>query len=335
MRLLIVTQVVDIEHPILGFFHRWLEEFAKNCETVEVICLEAGKHSLPANVTIHSLGKEEGKGRLVYLWRFFKLTWTLRKNYDSVFVHMNQVYVLLGGLLWRISGKRVGLWYMHGTVSPSLKLAEKITNKIFTGSKESCRIESNKIIITGHGIDTEKFKIENCNKDLDLITVGRITESKNLKTLIDILEEVRTGKEVSLTIVGGAVTASEQGYENELKEYIKNKGLTEKVIFYGRVNQEALPNILNRAKVFVTTAKNGSLDKAVLEAMACGLPAVSMAEGTRSLPLDETQVSNKEEFIVQVKKVLESNVFSDESNRICVETQHSLKSLIPKILSDL
>ena len=58
MKLLIVTQAIDSEHPILGFFHRWVEEFAKHCEHVHVICLQAGKHSLPANVTVHSLGKE-------------------------------------------------------------------------------------------------------------------------------------------------------------------------------------------------------------------------------------------------------------------------------------
>ena len=82
MKLLICTQVVDKNHPILGFFHRWIEEFAKHCDTVEVICLFEGEHTLPANVHVHSLGKEEGKNRLKYLIRFYAYIWNLRNEYD-------------------------------------------------------------------------------------------------------------------------------------------------------------------------------------------------------------------------------------------------------------
>ena len=59
MKLLIVTQIVDKNDPILGFFHRWIEEFAKHVEHIEVICLKEGKHKLPSNVHIHSIGKEQ------------------------------------------------------------------------------------------------------------------------------------------------------------------------------------------------------------------------------------------------------------------------------------
>ncbi|MCD5381655.1 MAG: hypothetical protein LR008_03730, partial [Candidatus Pacebacteria bacterium] len=107
MKLLIITQVLDTEHPILGFFHRWVEEFAKHCEQVHVICLQEGRHDLPDNVTVHSLGKEshqtggatlkrtEGTGKVVprvlsrlitkltYILRFYKLIWQLRHEYDG------------------------------------------------------------------------------------------------------------------------------------------------------------------------------------------------------------------------------------------------------------
>src|SRR3989344_6741688 len=57
MRLLIVTQKVDKNDPVLGFFHRWIEKFAKNFERVTVICLGKGEYNLPANVKVLSLGK--------------------------------------------------------------------------------------------------------------------------------------------------------------------------------------------------------------------------------------------------------------------------------------
>lgn len=332
MKLLIITQVMDKEHPILGFFHRWVEEFAAHCEHVHVICLEKGEFALPSNVTVHSLGKEEGVSRLKYLWRFYKIIWKLRHEYDSVFVHMNQIYVLLGAPLWRILGKRIRLWYMHGSTPISLKFAEIFADKIYTGSPESFRLKSRKVIVTGHGIDTQRFAPQDQPKAMDIITVGRITESKNLLTLIDTLSALRQSYPATLTIVGVAVTETERHYEVALKKKVVDLNLYSAVLFKGKVAQADLPTALNQAKVFVTTAQNGSLDKAVLEAMACGLPVVSMASGSVSLPLGDSQVSTIPELVAQLKKVLESDTNTKMDYVDFIKQNHSLKSLIPKIL---
>jgi glycosyltransferase involved in cell wall biosynthesis len=333
MKLVIVTQVIDTEHPILGFFHRWVEEFAKHCEHVHIICLQEGSHNLPDNVTVHSLGKESGAGRLTYLWRFYKLIWQLRHEYDNVFVHMNQIYVILGAPFWRLLGKKIGLWYMHGTVAFSLRVAEKLTHKIFTGSPESCRITSDKIVVTGHGIDTTHFAPDQAaTKNLDLVTVGRITESKNLIELVTLFAQVRLQFDVSLTIVGAPVTPEEKVYAEALKQHIADLHLTDHVDLVGRVPQADLPTFLNRSKLFVTVAQNGSLDKAILEAMACGLPVVSMAPGTASLPLNEFQVKTDTQFIETVAKVIDLNERMSATNSQYAKANHSIASLAPKII---
>jgi len=72
MKLLICTQMIDKNDPILGFFHRWVEEFAKHFEHIHVICLKEGQHTLPQNVTVHSLGKEGGESRIKYVIRFYR-----------------------------------------------------------------------------------------------------------------------------------------------------------------------------------------------------------------------------------------------------------------------
>src|SRR3989338_2530121 len=105
MRLLICTQAVDTEDPVLGFFHQWIEEFAKHAEKITVICLGEGTHRLPEHVSIWSLGKEpvqqdfmiyhKALRRVRYVVWFWRLAWRLRNEYDAVFVHMNQEYVLL------------------------------------------------------------------------------------------------------------------------------------------------------------------------------------------------------------------------------------------------
>ena len=332
MKLLITTQVVDKNHPVLGFFHRWVEEFAVHCEHVHVICLQKGVFDLPANVTVHSLGKEEGVSRATYLFRFYKKIWTLRHEYDSVFVHMNQVYVLLGAPLWRPLGKRIRLWYMHGVIPFSLRVAELCTHKIYTGSPESFRLKSSKVTVTGHGIDTTRFAPQDVPKSIDLITVGRITPSKNLLAFIEVLNEINHAYSVTLTIVGVAVTSGERAYEEVLKKKIVDGGLQDVIYLKGKITQTDLPNVLNQAKVFVTTAQNGSLDKAVLEAMSCGLPVISMAPGTTSLPLGAAQVRNIAQFVAETKKVLESGVYLRDDYVDFVKQNHSLSSLIPKIL---
>ena len=189
MKLLIITQKVDINDDVLGFFHRWIEEFAKHCEKITVICLEKGEYNLPENVKVLSLGKEAGASKIKYLWRFYKYIWQERKIYDSVFVHMNPVYVILGGLFWKAMGKKVTLWYTHKNVDWKLRLAEKLVNKILTASKESFKLKTGKLQIVGHGILVEMFKnpqSKNYNKGdkLKIISVGRITRIKNLDTLI-------------------------------------------------------------------------------------------------------------------------------------------------------
>lgn len=332
MKLLIITQVMDKEHPILGFFHRWVEEFAAHCEHVHVICLQKGVFDLPVNVTVHSLGKEEGVSRLKYLLRFYKIIWKLRHEYDSVFVHMNQVYVILGAPFWRVLGKKIGLWYMHGSTPFSLRIAEILTHKIYTGSAESFRLKSSKVIVTGHGIDTQRFAPQDVPKTIDLITVGRITKSKNLFVLIDVLNEIKHWHPTTLTIVGVAITSEERAYEALLNKKIVEEGLKDSVHFKGKISQKDLPAVLNQAKVFVTTAQNGSLDKAVLEAMSCGLPIISKAPGSASLPLGDAQVGDISEFVAETKKVLESGVYFRDDYVDFVRQNHSLSSLIPKIL---
>ena len=166
MKILICTQKVDKNDPILGFFHRWLEEFAKNTEKLTVICLEKGEYNLPENVKVLPLGKKNLEtgfplgnpvSKLLYLIRFYKYIWRERQNYDAVFVHMNPEYVILGWAYWKILGKKIALWYVHKYVNLQLRLAEKFADKIFTASPESFRLPSKKVEIMGHGIDIEKF----------------------------------------------------------------------------------------------------------------------------------------------------------------------------------
>ena len=79
MKLFIVTQIVDRNDPVLGFFIEWVRFLASEVESIELVGLKVGEYDVPENVTVHTLGKESGpQSSLVYSWRLAALAWRLR-----------------------------------------------------------------------------------------------------------------------------------------------------------------------------------------------------------------------------------------------------------------
>lgn len=282
MRILITTQIVDRTDPGLGFFHLWIEEFATVCESVEVICLKKGDFKFPPNVTVTSLGKEKGGSRVRYAIRFMREIIARRSRYDSVFVHMNPEYVVLGGLIWRILGKRVGLWYTHRSVDLKLRIAARFMHIAFTGSKESFRIKSPKVLVTGQGVDTGIFAPDTLHRESStpvLLVVGRISPIKNIELAIDTLEAVRSVVPgATLRIVGAIGMPEHEVYLDTLKERVHTMCLEDAVIFVGGKDSEGVREELGVADVFLHTSMTKSADKTAVEAMAMGVYQVTSSE---------------------------------------------------------
>ena len=336
MKLLILTQVVDRTHPVLGFFHRWIEFFAKECESIEVICLQAGVFDLPPNVTIHSLGKEKGGHRIKYLWLLTCLLWQLRHKYDNVFVHMNQIYVVLAGWYWRLSGKLVGLWYAHGSASMSLRMAAWWAHYIFSsthfGFPLTGRSINQKVIVTGQGIDIHLFSPQVKAKDIDLLTISRLSPTKDLESVLLVLKKLQTDSVVRLTIIGAAAQRSDQEYVEKLKEQAASLGLVNLIDWEGPVANDKLPDYLQRAKVFVHASRTGSLDKTLLEPLLIGVPVVTLAAGARSLPLGNWQVTEIDEMTQVISGLLQRQPAKKiKQLQDFVINNHSLQNLIPHI----
>lgn len=280
MKLLIVTQKVDKNDDVLGFFHRWIIEFATHCELVTVICLGKGEYDLPSNVRVLSLGKEEGASRFKYVAHFYQYIWNERKNYDAVFVHMNPVYVVLGAPLWHLWKKKVALWYTHRNVDWMLRLSEKCADHIFTASPQSFRIRSPKLKILGHGIFTEDFMrpaslIKKGEGKTTIVSVGRLTPIKNLDVLISAVALLRArGRDCEVLLVGSTATKSDEVYLRDLKKLIAEKDLRDIVHFIGSIpNKEVMPYYWG-SDISVNLAPTGGIDKAVLESMAAGTPVI-------------------------------------------------------------
>ncbi len=313
MRLLVVTQVVDTEDPILGFFARWIEEFAKHCEKVTVVCLRKGKHALPKHVEVIALGEHH---RIRRAFELCSISFGRRSDYDTVFAHMSPEFVVAAGWLWRILGKKVRLWYTHKSVTVWLHIAEFFSHKVFTASKESFRLPSPKVIVTGHGIDTEFFSPDpQVPGGEHLLSVGRLMKSKRHDIAIEVA--AKAGRE--LRIVGDGLE------EANLKKLAAVLGAN--VQFLGGFNQVQLRDEYRKAGFLIHTSETGSLDKVVLEALACDVPVVTSANAFNNFPV-QTADGSVESFV----KVLRHPAVSPDRVSF-IRENHSLSTTVRKIIA--
>lgn len=270
-KLLIITQKVDRNDPVLGFFHEWLVAFAHHTHTLTVICLERGADQLPPHVTVHSLGKERGVSRLGRVNNFIRILLREKKMYDTVFIHMNPEYVLLAGLYWKLRGIPVYLWYVHRHAGVRFRIAAQMVNKIFSVSYASCPARSAKVVPVGHGIVMPHVQASLAQRN-SIIHVGRITPIKHCDVLIHAFAEVaHANPELTLEFIGAPTGEKDIQYQHYLTQLTGSLGLQGRIEFRGAVSPSDLSDVFFRALMNVNLGNSG-FDKVVLEGLAAGVP---------------------------------------------------------------
>lgn len=356
MKLLITTQKVDSQDDILGFMHGWIKEFAKQFEQVTVICLFEGEHDLPSNVKVLSLGKSIKKekrkkksfkiiNRLKYIVKFYTYAWQERKNYDSVFVHMNSEYMLLGAWLWKALGKKRGLWFAHYRPNWIAKTAFRLTDIIFTSTRKACAFSADKVKVVGQGIDTEVFrpveKVE--SSKTKILFLGRISPIKKIEMLIEAVSKL-DNENIELNIIGapGEAEPEKDGlYYQKLQEQVHELGLGEKVNFVGKIPFQEISKQYQVSDIFVNLTPTGSLDKTTLEAMASGNAVLVCNQAYFDILSSELQddlifqEDNQKELEDKLKKLInlpinERRVLGERLRQTVID-QHDLQGLIKKI----
>lgn len=350
MKLLIITQKVDKNDPVLGFFHEWIFRFSQKVDKLFVIANEAGYYDLPKKVEVHSLGKERGYGKIRKYLRCRKLIKKLSKQSDGIFIHMCPEYAIL---TWLFStNKKIVMWYVHKSKNFKLWLAEKMVDKIFTVSKNSCQVKSKKIEIVGHGIDVNKMQNTECRMQNDffyILSVGRISEIKDYKTLVRAmcyLVHKKAVRDIRLTIVGDAYLKADLEYKKEVEDLIKKKKLENRIRIIKGISQEKLSKVYNLHDLLVNLCPTGGMDKVVLEAAACELPILAANKSFESLVGDYDLIfeyNKPEDLAEKILKIIGTRqciVPKGEENRRReigrhlrkqVVEHHNLSDLIQKI----
>lgn len=300
MKFLILTQKVDKEDPVLGFFHNWILELSKKFEKVSVICLEKGEYNLPENVRVYSLGKEKRHGlrimnyelckKIKYALNFFRFSFFSSLEYDAVLVHMNQEYVLLGGFIWKILRKKVYMWRNHKYGNILTALAVLLSDKVFYTSPNSYAAKyKNKSVKMPAGIDMSKFKYqEPTRKKNSILSLGRISLVKNIHLMLEVVRILEAKKiQFTFDIIGNPINPEDFEYKERLIR--ENQDLIDKHIlnFYPAVPHYETLDVYLKHEIFINLTPSGSLDKTTLEAAAYGCIPFNIAnEDVREITKD-------------------------------------------------
>ncbi|MDP6761436.1 MAG: glycosyltransferase family 4 protein [Planctomycetota bacterium] len=281
MKLLFLTQVLDADDAVLGFVSRWVRGLARHCERVRVVALEVGATGdLPANVDWREIGRR-GVVRRYLRYRGVLRQALEREGFDAVLAHMVPRYALVAEGPARRAGAGVFLWYTHAGIDRRLERAVERVDRVFTASAESMRVPSERCVVTGHGIDLEPFDLGDAAPDEPprLLSIGRLTPRKDPLCVLEAVALLRgRGVEVGLDLVGPGMTRADSVTLAEVRARMERADLEGCVTIHGAVPYTEVAEVYRRAACVVNASLTGSLDKTLLEAMACGRPVVSCSD---------------------------------------------------------
>jgi glycosyltransferase involved in cell wall biosynthesis len=175
----------------------------------------------------------------------------------------------------------------HGLNSATARRAFEMETKVFSSADRIVvttdamqqniirRIPSatKRIVVIPNYVDTDVFHPFGGDQDEKrVIFVGRLTPQKNVTALLEAIEPL----EVELSIIG----------VGELRPELQDRfgSMSGRLHWLGNVPNSDLPTYLNRAALFVLPSHYEGHPKAMIEAMACGLPVLGAdSPGIREL----------------------------------------------------
>lgn len=150
-------------------------------------------------------------------------------------------------------------------------------------------------------------------REKTIVTVGRLTEQKNQKLLIDAFNYLnKKYDDYTLKIYG------EGNLENELKKYTQSLEKKDKIIFMGTVND--VKKEIYKSSLFVLSSNYEGMPNSLMEAMAMGIPCISAnckSGGPDYLFNNEKngilfEVNNKEDLTKKIEKILSNSKIAEK-----------------------
>ena len=276
MRLILITQRVDPDDPILGATVAKITALAARFDEVVVVTDTAVPGTLPPNCRVRPFASRTRLGRGLRFLEAMVAELLRRPRPVAVLAHMCPIYAVLAAPLVRPFGVRVLLWYAQWHPTRMLSIAARVSTTIVSVDRQSVPIRSAKVVGIGHGIDVSQFSCAGGNivePPYKLVALGRYSDSKGLDTIVRAIRLARdAGVDVRLECRGTSTMSGERETLAGLERLVDELGLTGDVVLGGPIPRGDVPELLTRSWALVNNTRSGAPDKVVYEACASCLP---------------------------------------------------------------
>ncbi len=155
------------------------------------------------------------------------------------------------------------------------------------------RLETVPVCTVYNGVDVALFsKKKPTDRLCHIIGVGNLIEIKGFRYLLEAFSRlIKDFPHIKLDIVGDGVC------RQQLEKQAKELGISESVVFHGRIPYEQVATNLQESDIFVLPSFYEALGCVYLEAMACGLPTI----GVKGMGIDEIITDGENGMLVNPK----------------------------------
>jgi glycosyltransferase involved in cell wall biosynthesis len=225
--------------------------------------------------------------------RFYTYLWSLRGEYDAVFVHMNQEYVLLGGLIWKLLGKKLVLWRNHKIGSWRTRIACAIADHVCYTSPAAYVAKANNAVIMPIGIDTDAFAPRESPVPRSILFLGRLDPVKNVHVFIGALTQLYEAGVTFTAAIYGSPTDPKSMYAHDVRNQAAVLALEGVITVHEAVSNDEAAKLFTRYDLYVNLTPSGSFDKTIGEAMSAGAVVVAMNDAVRPVLPPEIFVTDE------------------------------------------
>lgn len=245
----------------------------------------------------------------------------MAKKFDIIHYHF---YNFLGGIFFSPFVKTPTVCTLHDLLTGTRKkILEEFKNSLYFVSISNSQRKNcpnlNYVRTIYHGIDIKKIPFGNKPKDY-LVFFGRIHPDKGVKEAIEIAQKAKK----KIIIMGSH--GEDDYWKKEIKPKIDNK----RVIYKGFLSQKEVFKIVKDALVFLFPLQwEEPFGLAVIEAMACGTPAIVFNRGSMPEIIEQGKtgfiVNSLKEAVEAIEKV---DKIKRENCRKWVKEKFSVEKMI-------
>ena len=206
------------------------------------------------------------------------LVYTLHTSYDDyIYYVMPKVLARVGN---KVMDKYLGMYAnkSKAIVGPSEKCFEYIKK---ASHKKKVRILPNSVEMNlFNPKNVNKEEVDKLRESLNIpedafiaCFVGRVAQEKSIDVTIDYLSKtLQKDDNIYFVVIGDGPALS------DFEDLAKEKGISDKVRFTGRVEHEDLPAYYMMSKLYLTSSLSEMNSISMLEAMAMGLPVLQRVD---------------------------------------------------------